>query len=382
MAFDDEESAQKVGLILSGGGARAAYQIGVLRAIANTLPRGTRNPFHVITGTSAGALNAASLATHAQRLRTGVRTLEYVWKNISSSKIYRLDSLGIIGSASNWVMAMMTNRATETPVSLLNNSPLEELLSHVIKFERIQHNIDIGLLDSVSVTASSYTNGESVSFFQALQGLKDWQGPHRKGIRSKLTLQHLLGSSAIPTLFPAVRIGTEYYGDGAIRQLAPTSTALHLGARKILAIGVSGNRSRSDKDSAESDYHPSLSQIVGHILNSAFVDTLENDLEFLRHMNDLIPLIPKRKLRRSNIRNQVVDLLEISPSRELGEIATEYFHELPKPMRLFIKEANSGAILSLVLFEPGYCNALMQLGYNDAMAKEQEIRQFFNVDNL
>ena len=377
MSYENDESNQKIGLILSGGGARAAYQIGVLRAIANALPRESRNPFHVITGTSAGALNAVSLATHAQRLRTGVRTLEYIWKNISSSKIYRLDSLGIIGSASNWIMAMMTNRATETPVSLLNNSPLEELLSNVIKFERIQHNIDVGLLDAVSVTASGYTNGESVSFFQALKGIKDWQGPHRHGIRSQLTLQHLLASSAIPTLFPAIKIGNQYYGDGAIRQLAPTSTALHLGARKILAIGVSGNRSRGETEAQDAQLHPSLSQIVGHILNSAFVDTLENDLEFLNHMNDLIPLIPKRKLRRSNIRHRVVDLLEISPSRELGDIATEYFHELPKPMRLFIKEANSGTILSLVLFEPGYCNALMQLGYEDAKAKEEEILRFF-----
>lgn len=368
----------KIGLILSGGGARAAYQIGVLRTIANILPRQTRNPFHVISGTSAGALNAVSLATHAQRLRTGVRTLEYIWKNISSDQIYRLDKGGVISSASGWVMAMISNKATETPVSLLNNSPLEDLLSRVIRFERIQHNIDTGLLDAVSVTASGYTNGESVSFYQALKGIKDWTGPHRLGVRSQLTLKHLMASSAIPTIFPAIKIDNQYYGDGAIRQLAPTSTALHLGARKILAIGVSGNRSKTNSESpAHIPEHPSLSQIVGHILNSAFVDTLENDLEFLRILNEIIPLVPKRKLLKNNIRHRVVNLLEISPSRDLSEIASEYFHELPRPMRLFIREASSGTILSLLLFEPGYCNALMQLGQKDAREKEAEIRAFF-----
>lgn len=367
----------KVGLILSGGGARAAYQVGVLRAIANILPRDTRNPFHVIAGTSAGALNGVSLATHAHRLRTGVRTLEYVWKNIDSGQVYRLDSGGIITSASNWVLAMVTNRATETPVSLLNNAPLEQLLSRVIKFERIQRHIDMGLLDAVAITASSYTGGESVSFYQAIEGIEDWRGPHRKGQRSKLNFNHLMASTAIPTIFPAVRIENEYFGDGSIRQLAPTSTALHLGARKIFAIGVSGTRTPQTAVQKE-PAHPSLSQIVGHILNSAFIDTLENDLEFLRHMNDILPHVPQRKLLKYNIRHQVVDLLEVTPSRDLGEIASEYFSELPKPLRLFVKEASSGSVLSLLLFEPGYCNALMALGLKDAMAMEEQIREFFD----
>ncbi|MBL4819572.1 MAG: patatin-like phospholipase family protein [Gammaproteobacteria bacterium] len=376
-----DNPANKIGLILSGGGARAAYQVGVLRAIANILPRETRNPFNVITGTSAGALNAVSLATHAQRLRTGVRTLEYVWSNISSDQVYRLDSAGIFSSASNWAMAMLSNRATESPVSLLNNSPLKELLSKIIKLERIQHYIDTGLLDAVSVTASGYSNGESISFYQAVKGIEDWTGPHRKGIRSKLTLEHLMASSAIPTIFPAVKISNQYFGDGAIRQLAPTSTALHLGARKILAIGVSANKNDQDSPGQEmADKHPSLSQIVGHILNSAFVDTLENDLEFLRHMNDVLPYVSERKLLKQNIRHRVVDLLEISPSRDLSDIASEHFDELPKALKLFIREASSGTMLSLLLFEPGYCNELMRLGNKDAMAMENQIRAFFRLD--
>ena len=371
-----KKTEDKIGLILSGGGARAAYQVGVLRAIANILPREIHNPFNVIAGTSAGALNGVSLATHAQRLRTGVRTLEYVWKNIDSSQVYRLDTGGIISSASNWVLAMVTNRPSETPVSLLNNSPLEELLGRVIKFERIQRHIEMGFLDAVAVTASSYTSGESVSFYQAGEGIEDWRGPHREGKRSTLNFKHLMASAAIPTIFPAVEIDNQYFGDGSIRQLAPTSTALHLGARKILAIGVSGTRSSQQQLTADSR-HPSLSQIVGHILNSAFIDTLENDLEFLRHMNDILPHVPQRKLLKYNIRHQVVDLLEVTPSRDLSELASEYFSELPKPLRLFVKEASSGSVLSLLLFEQGYCQALMALGLKDAMNMEQQIREFF-----
>ncbi|MFM1897398.1 MAG: hypothetical protein RLZZ385_2472 [Pseudomonadota bacterium] len=372
-----EGDSRKVGLILSGGGARAAYQVGVLRAIANVLPRGITNPFHVISGTSAGALNAVALATHAQRLRTGVRTLEYVWQNLTSAKVYRLDSGGILGSASTWVMAFVSGRQTEAPVSLLNNEPLGELLATTLKFERIQHNIDIGLLDAISVTASSYTSGESVSFFQAMKGIADWEGPHRIGIRSKIRLEHLMASSAIPTIFPAVKIGDHYFGDGSIRQLAPTSTALHLGARKILAIGVSATRGHRQRKSPEPS-NPSLAQIIGHILNSAFVDTLDNDLEFLRHMNEVLPHVPKGRIKKNRLRHRVVDLLEISPSRDLNALAAEHFDSLPKSMRLFVKDRHS-SILSLLLFEPAYCNALMQLGTLDAMAKRDEILRFFEL---
>ncbi|MEX0619689.1 MAG: patatin-like phospholipase family protein [Pseudohongiellaceae bacterium] len=370
------ETRNKIGLILSGGGARAAYQVGVLRAIAEVLPKDAANPFHIICGTSAGALNAVSLATHAHRLRTGVRSLEYVWKNLHSGQVYRLDSTGIIARASGWMLSTFSTRKADAPVSLLDNEPLSELLSRVIKFDRIQRNIDTGFLDGVSVTSSNYTTGESVSFYQAIKGIGNWQGPHRVGLRSKLTLSHLMASSAIPTMFPAVNIGEHYFGDGAIRQLAPTSTPIHMGARRICAIGVAGHRSPRPTD-PEALANPSLSQIIGHILNSAFVDTLENDLEFLRHMNEVLPHVPRRILRKENIRHREVELLEIAPSKDLPTIATEHFSELPKAMRFFIKEASSGTLLSLLLFEPGYCQTLMQLGYEDAMAQEEKIRYFF-----
>lgn len=375
--FSPPPGPDKIGLILSGGGARAAYQVGVLRGIANILPRQSTNPFQIISGTSAGALNAVSLAAHASRLRTGVRTLEYVWENLSSSKVYRLDSGGIIASASSWVMALVSGRQTEAPASLLNTAPLRELLASNIHFDRIQQHIDCGLLDALSVTVSSYSSGQSVSFFQGLKEIDEWEGPHRIGRRSLINLDLIMASSAIPTIFPAVRIDDQYFGDGSIRQLAPTSTALHLGANKILAIGVSATKYR--RQTSNSDLgHPSLSQIIGHILNSAFVDTLENDLEFLRHMNEVLPHVSRRRLQKQKLRHQVVELLDISPSRDLNEIAAEHFEELPRAMKLFIKDPNS-SILSLLLFEPGYCRALLDLGHADAMAREPDIRKFFRT---
>ncbi len=376
MAILDNPADKPIGLILSGGGSRAAYQIGVLRAVANILPKHSPNPFQVIAGTSAGALNAVSLATHAYRLRTGIKILEHIWKNIRSEQIYDPQSGNLLSSASSVLLSMLSGKNNDSTVSLLDNSPLGALLSRVIKFEKIQHNIDIGLLDAVSVTASAYSSGESVSFYQAIKGIKDWEGPHRIGLRTRLQLQHLMASTAIPIIFPAVQIGNQFYGDGAVRQLAPTSPAIHLGARRIFAIGVSGNRTKAPLED-EMYEQPSLLQIVGHILNSAFVDTLENDLEFLSHMNEVIPHVPPAILEQEHIRVNEIELLEISPSKELNLLAMDYYDELPKPMSKYIKSESSGTLLSLILFEKGFCNALWQLGYDDAMEKEAEIREFF-----
>jgi len=372
----ETKNADRIALLLSGGGARAAYQVGVLRAIAELLPKDASNPFHIISGTSAGALNAASLACHAHRLRTGVRLLEYVWKHISSDQIYTPQSGKLLGSASIMLLSSIRTKKTDIPRSLLDNSPLLDLLQRVLKLNKIQRNIDRGLLDALSITTSAYGTGESVSFYQGMKGLNDWEGPHRIGRRDRISHSHLMASSALPVLFPAVKIGDQYYGDGAVRQLAPTSTPIHLGATRLLAIGVSGNRSKSPLEN-KMTVPPSISQIIGHMLNSAFVDTLDNDLEFLRDMNDVLDYLPARIRNRKKISAKKIELLEISPSKEINTLATEFYDELPKQMARHIKPDTSSTLLSLVLFEKGFCNALRKMGYEDAISKEHEIRQFF-----
>ncbi len=368
----------KTGLILSGGGSRAAYQVGVLRAVANILPKGAQNPFQIIAGTSAGALNAVTIATHAQRLRTGVRLLEHIWKNIRSDQVYTPYSGNLITSATGIMWSVFNGTKAGSAVALLNNDPLRQLLARVIRFERIRRNIDAGNLDALSVTASSYSTGESVSFFEAMAGVKEWSGAHKIGKRAKLELEHLMASTAIPVIFPAVALGTDYYGDGAVRQISPISTALNLGAQRILAVGVSANRTKASDHDEISD-QPSLLQIVGHIMNSAFVDTLENDLEFLQHINEVVALVPEKQAKLHHLNRKSVDLLEISPSKELNVLAMEHYDELPRRMARYIKEGSSGTLLSLILFEPGFCTALCELGFNDAMEQEQSIREFFDA---
>lgn len=360
-------------LVLSGGGARAAYQVGALRGIAMALDKDSPNPFHIISGTSAGAMNAVGLATHAHKFRTGVKMLEYVWRNMSSQTVYKLDSVGLVSSASNWVFSVLANRKKAgTPTSLLDNSPLEKLLHEVLRLERIAENMAAGFFNSLVVTASGYTSGESVSFFQSSKPIENWNRPHRVGIRTEIRHRHLLASAAIPTLFPAVKINREYFGDGAIRQLAPLSPAIHMGAERILAIGVSGSRTRRPSK-GEQITQPSLSQIVGHVLNSAFVDTLESDMSVLRRYNRLIGICSGHP----DVDVRPIQLLEITPSLDLNRIAEDYYETLPRSIRLFIRDTNSSSIASLLMFEKDYCQALMDLGIADALAKREQIQEFF-----
>lgn len=372
----ETKNADRIGLLLSGGGARAAYQVGVLRAIAELLPADASNPFHIISGTSAGALNAASLACHAQRFRTGVKLLEHLWKNISSDQIYTPQSGKLLGSASTLLLSSVRNKSADVPRSLLDNSPLFKLLQRVLKLNKIQRNIDRGLLDALSITASAYSTGESVSFYQGMRGLNDWEGPHRIGRRGQISHSHLMASAALPVLFPAVKIGNQFYGDGSVRQLAPTSTPIHLGATRLLVVGVSGNRLKAPLEDTMTA-PPSISQIIGHMLNSAFVDTLDNDLEFLRAMNEVLDHVPQDIRNSGKLSAQKVELLEISPSKEINILATEFYNELPKQMAKHIKPDTSSTLLSLVLFEKEFCSALWKMGYEDALAKENQIRKFF-----
>lgn len=372
----ETKNADRIGLLLSGGGARAAYQVGVLRAIAELLATDASNPFHIISGTSAGALNAAALACHAHRFRTAVKLLDHLWRNISSDQIYTSQSGRLLGSASILLLSSFRKKSADVPRSLLDNSPLSELLQRVLKLNRIQKNIDRGLLDALSITTSAYSTGESVSFYQGIKGLNDWEGPHRIGKRSQLRHSHLMASAALPVLFLAVKIGKQFYGDGSVRQLAPTSTPIHLGAKRLLVIGVSSNRHKTPLED-KMITPPSISQIIGHMLNSAFVDTLDNDLESLRSMNEVLDHLPKRIRNNRKIRTQQIELLEISPSKEINTLATEFYDELPKQMAKHIKADTSSTLLSLILFEKGFCSALLEMGYEDALAKESEIRKFF-----
>ena len=366
---------------MTGGGARAAYQVGVLRALSELLPRHVRTPFPIICGTSAGALNAAVLAADASDFRHGVRRLMTVWKNFHVHHVYRADAVGAFHNSLLWLFTALTGGAfRRKPVSLLDNSPLVELLRRHLDFSAIQRCIDAGDLLAFSVTCSGYTSGQSVTFFQGRPGLQPWQRARRVGVAMPITVDHLIASSALPFIFPPVHINREYFGDGSMRQIAPVSPALHLGADRLLVIGV-GRQLQHKLERVKSESSPSLAQIAGHALNSIFLDSLEVDLERMQRINRTIEIIPGEVLEQTRYPLHCVDFRLLSPSEELERIASSHAHELPRTIRTLLYfvgglRRSGSNLLSYVLFEKSYCRALIQLGYKDTMARKDDLLAF------
>jgi NTE family protein len=376
---------KRIGLILTGGGARAAYQIGVLKAIAESMPRRAHSPFQIICGTSAGALNAAALAANAQNFRKGVQYLDNTWKGFHANDIYRTDVIGVFNNSMLWLAGMVfsaigINKLHQ--VSLLNNSPLVELLEDMVPYEKIQENIDAGLLYALSITTSGYGSGQSVTFYQGVKQLEPWRRTGRIGTPAQIEIKHLLASAALPFIFPARLIHREYFGDGSMRQIAPISPALHLGATRVLIIGVTMNGYVEQPERSEMSEYPSLARIAGHTLNSIFLDSMEVDLERLKKINDLVAIMPEEMRDRANLRH--VDVLVVSPSQPLEKIALRYVMELPWTIRLLLRlvgarQHSGGILISYLLSESKYTRALIDLGYQDALKRRDEIMRFLNV---
>jgi NTE family protein len=377
--FPLSRAKPRAGLVLTGGGARAAYQVGVLKAVRDILGDPVQNPFPILCGTSAGAIIAATLAVFADSFSRAVGNLLEVWENMRCHHVYRTDAASIVRSGARWLGAMMLI-SRHNPVSLLDNTPLREMLERSLPFERIQEHIDSGALYAVSVTASGYTSGQSVSFFQGGSGLEGWERNQRIGAAVTLKLEYLLASSALPFIFPAVKVHREYFGDGSVRQIAPISPALHLGADRVLVVGT--GRQSADQARARSNIYPSLAQVAGHALNSIFLDGLSVDLERLERINRTVSLIPPEKLAEARLPLRPVKVLFISPSQPLERIAARFVHELPRTVRFILRPTGalnrSGSNLaSYLLFEEAFCRALIDLGYQDTAGREKEVQQFF-----
>ena len=373
----------KRGLVMMGGGARAAYQIGVLKAVAELRDKGGVSPFQIICGTSAGAINAASLATMADDYNHAVAQMLRVWGNFHAGQVFESDLKNILKTASRWLIAfLLGGLGKRNPLALLNRKPLRTLLNERLEFNRIQRIIDDGYLHAISLTASGYTSGQSVTFFQGDPDIQPWYRVRRCGSRSLLNIDHLMASSAIPFLFEAVKLNREYFGDGSMRQMAPLSAALHLGADRILVIGNQKNDEQR-RERKQNDQYPSVAQIAGHILDSIFLDSLETDLERLERINKTVDVIPNRHLRKSEIPLRRVEAFVLAPSIDIGELAHDYLHELPWTIRSLLKgigamNKQGTGLASYLLFEKGYCRELIRLGYQDAMNEKEMLTNFLS----
>lgn len=369
-----------LGLVMGGGGARAAYQIGFLRCVARRFPE-LQLPY--VTGVSAGALNAALLASHHGTFLQAVEELSQLWGNLTVDHVFRVDTRSLAMNSVRWLRQLGSGgaRGRSQVRGLVDTAPLRVHLTealHAVNGEitGIQANIARGRLKAVAMSTTSYSTGESVTWLQG-ENIRTWSRPGRMTRDTTMTIEHVMASAALPLLFPAVQLGNEWYGDGGIRLTAPISPALHLGARRIIAISTRYARSYEESGVSSIHGYPPPAQVAGVLLNAVFLDQLDNDAHRLERLNRLLELLPDKQ----DTGLERIKLLVLRPSQDLGKLSSRFEARLPKSFRfltrgLGTKETDSPDVLSLILFQPDYLRALMELGEEDALARVGEIEDF------
>ena len=391
--------SSRTGLILTGGGARAAYQVGVLAAIAQLRRDAglggnqTATPFPIVAGTSAGAINAATLACNADDFDAAVDGLVHLWQNLHVDQIYAADAFGGIRTGARWMTMMSLGWAVARwrrtrPNSLLDNSPLGRLLRRWVRMERLDQMLAAGHMQALAISGSSYTSGQHVTFYQTHLPFEPWLRSQRIAVKAQLSIEHLMASSAIPFIFPAQQLDLdgqlEWFGDGSMRQSAPISPAVHLGAERVLVIGAGRMHEPPGRRQTLVSGHPSMAQIAGHALSNIFLDALAVDVERLQRINNTLSLLPPDARQATPLRP--IDVLVIAPSRRLDELAAEHQGSFPPAIKGMLrsvgvagegKAASGSALTSYLLFEPSFTGELINLGMSDTLARRVEVQSFF-----
>jgi NTE family protein len=360
-------------LVLTGGGARSAYQVGVLKGVAELLRRGSACPFPIITGTSAGAVSAIALASDAAHFRRSVYAIERVWRDFRVHQVFKADAVSMLRSGLHWMLAFVTGGwLVHPPHSLFDNTPLWNLLREQLHFDGIPRSLYKEHLQAIGICATCYADADSVTFYASASAIEPWSRVFRKGARVPLTLDHLMASLSIPFLFRPVRLNNQYFGDGAMRQTSPLSPAIHLGANRLFIIGVN-DPAPTGHGPARRTLEPSFGQMFGFMLDSLFMDQLHADLERISRYNE------SNDTRR-------IEYLVMTPSRDVNKIARRHARELPRSLRALMHAMGAGnaastLLLSYLLFERGFTRELIALGYEDARARADEIRAFLVLEN-
>jgi len=368
---------------MGGGGARAAYQVGVLRFLARQFP-GLQVPY--ITGVSAGAINAALLASHHGTFLQALTELTELWGHLTVEDVFRVDGHTLAWNALRWTRQLVSGGFGGPPRvrGFVDTEPLREYLTEVLhavegELTGIRYNLESGRLRAVAISTSNYSTGQSVTWVQG-EDIREWQRPQRRARKTTLTVEHVMASAALPLFFPAVQLDHGWFGDGGIRLTAPLSPALHLGAGRILAISTRYARSSAEADRPAVYGYPPPAQVVGVLMNAIFLDLLDADALRLDRFNRLLEALPEE--RRIGLRP--VRLLVVRPSVDLGILANRYEARLPRAFRfltrgLGTRQTRSPDFLSLILFQPDYLKALMEIGESDAEARAEEIAAFLQA---
>ena len=370
---------KEMGLVLSGGGARGAYQVGVLAAIQHiSETSGVPVKFDYLSGVSAGAINASSLASNADNPKFAITELSRLWSEIAFEKVFSTNSLTMSKIGFQWFTDLSMGGLTGTTPgkALMDTTPLRSLIHDNMNYGKVEQNLRDGHIKALAITAIDYAKSATTTFVQSHEQLTSWDKGRKRSEYSKIATEHIMASSAIPLLFPPVKVVDRFFGDGAVRNHAPCSPVIYLGAEKLLVIGVRMQAATAYEGRAHKDLlAPSVARVINTIMNGALLDAVEQDIDRLRRLNEYALAIPKEQHKKVALRP--LDYLFISPSVDIGEMAVEKAHKLPRMVRFLLKGLGSmhdaSELISYLLFDSSFCSDLIEIGYKDGLAQKEKL---------